>query len=91
MKPSGVKGVKSMGINSPPGKDQHVQQVSPNRHPATVSINGTKGIKFIGTDPSPGNERHERQLSPDRHPANVHIKQKIIPGAWNVRTLNNLG
>ncbi|MGX9987587.1 reverse transcriptase domain-containing protein [Soonwooa purpurea] len=88
---NGVNGAKSLGISNSPGKDRHAQQVSPDRHPATASINGVKGIEYHTPYPSPGKERHERQVSPDRYPATVRTKRKVCLGTWNVRTLNKCG
>lgn len=70
-----MRGVKSVAIKSSSSKEGHMQQVSPNRHPATVS----KTIKNIvkGVDPSPGKARHERQMKPDRQPATLSIRIKI--------------
>lgn len=51
MKANGMKGVNFTGINSLLGKEQHLQQVSPDHHTVTVSINGTKGAKLLGIDP----------------------------------------
>lgn len=56
MKPNGMKGVKSMEVNSSPVKEKHAQQVSSDHHPAAASTNGVKGITFLGTYPLPGKE-----------------------------------
>lgn len=54
MKDNGVKEFKSIGINSSSGKEKHMRQVSPDRHPAIVSKNSVKMVKLLGIVPSPG-------------------------------------
>lgn len=47
------------------------------------------GVKSMSFNFSAGKDRHMKQVSPYCHTATARIKQKIIFGAWNVRTLNN--
>lgn len=60
---NGVKQVKTIGINTSPRKEGHVQQVAPECYSVTVSKTNTKnnalkGVRLFGIIPSTDKERH---------------------------------